>query len=456
MPGPFRISKNSHRSNTESKTRTSAQEYRQQQPCDRSADEQRIDAVQDPAVARQQRPHVLDPQIPLDHGLGEVAEHRGGDHGGAEDGALPPVAVQRDRHHDRARRDTGDGGARQAFPRLLRADGGGHLVRAAPAERDAGEVAAYVGADGDDDEGEHPASAVVRREHRGYRGAEQAQVGRGEHGGGDGGDVTSGPAEQAPDQDRDQGQRERGHDGAASGPVGAGHHRGAAERDRDRRDLDVSGLPQRRVQLVQRHQQGRAHVDEERCLDRKQGDQRRAAHEHADPDRGEEVPAGPDAPVRRGRLRRRRALGRGACGAHTSRSSASLCLSSSSICATYWSVSSCRSRSARRTSSSPVSLFFISLSSASLACRLTLRMETRLSSALDLAVLMYSRRRSSVSSGKTTRIITPSFDGFTPRSLFLIAFSIAPRELLSNGWITTIRGSGTWKDASWLSGVWVP
>ena len=69
---------------------------------------------------------------------------------------------------------------------------------------------------------------------------------------------------------------------------------------------------------------------------------------------------------------------------------------------------------------------------------------------------MYSRRRSSESSGKITRMIDPSLDGFTPRSLFLIAFSIAPIDDLSNGWTMTIRGSGMWNEASWFTGVCVP
>ena len=37
-----------------------------------------------------------------------------------------------------------------------------------------------------------------------------------------------------------------------------------------------------------------------------------------------------------------------------------------------------------------------------------------------------------------------------------MAFSITASEVLSNGWITTIRGSGMWNDASWLTGVCVP
>ncbi len=38
----------------------------------------------------------------------------------------------------------------------------------------------------------------------------------------------------------------------------------------------------------------------------------------------------------------------------------------------------------------------------------------------------------------------------------MIAFSIAPMAFLSNGWITSRRGSGTENEASWLSGVAVP
>ena len=53
-------------------------------------------------------------------------------------------------------------------------------------------------------------------------------------------------------------------------------------------------------------------------------------------------------------------------------------------------------------------------------------------------------------------MIVPSLAGFTPRSLFRIALSMAASELLSNGWMITIRGSGTWNEASWLTGVCVP
>ena len=69
---------------------------------------------------------------------------------------------------------------------------------------------------------------------------------------------------------------------------------------------------------------------------------------------------------------------------------------------------------------------------------------------------MYSRRRSSVSSGSTMRMIVPSLAGLTLRSLFLMARSIAASEPLSYGWMITIRGSGRWKEASWFTGVCVP
>jgi hypothetical protein len=69
---------------------------------------------------------------------------------------------------------------------------------------------------------------------------------------------------------------------------------------------------------------------------------------------------------------------------------------------------------------------------------------------------MNSLRRSSVSSGSTTRIVLPSSVGFTPRSESRIAFSIAPIALWSNGAMMMIRASGTVNDASCWSGVGLP
>ncbi len=92
----------------------------------------------------------------------------------------------------------------------------------------------------------------------------------------------------------------------------------------------------------------------------------------------------------------------------------------------------------------------------SLALRRTERIEIFESSALPLATLMYSRRRSSVSSGNTTRMMLPSLLGLTPRSESRIACSMLRSALLSNGVTTAIRGSGTEKDASWLMGVRAP
>src|SRR3954471_8586720 len=41
---------------------------------DRQAEEQRVEAVEDAAVARQQRPEVLDPEVALEHRLAQVAD----------------------------------------------------------------------------------------------------------------------------------------------------------------------------------------------------------------------------------------------------------------------------------------------------------------------------------------------------------------------------------------------
>ena len=85
-----------------------------------------------------------------------------------------------------------------------------------------------------------------------------------------------------------------------------------------------------------------------------------------------------------------------------------------------------------------------------------LRIEILPSSAFPLAILMYSLRRSSVSSGSTTRRVLPSLVGFTPRSESRMAFSIAAIAPMSYGATMTTRASGTVKDASCCSGVGVP
>ncbi len=55
-----------------------------------------------------------------------------------------------------------------------------------------------------------------------------------------------------------------------------------------------------------------------------------------------------------------------------------------------------------------------------------------------------------------SRTTEPSTFGVSPISLFWIAFSIAPRTLRSQGWITIWWASGTLIPAIWLSGVGVP
>ena len=63
--------------------------------------------------------------------------------------------------------------------------------------------------------------------------------------------------------------------------------------------------------------------------------------------------------------------------------------------------------------------------------RRMLRTATRPSSAIPRTTLTSCLRRSSVSSGMVRRISLPSLDGVSPRSEFMIAFSIALIELWS-------------------------
>ena len=54
------------------------------------------------------------------------------------------------------------------------------------------------------------------------------------------------------------------------------------------------------------------------------------------------------------------------------------------------------------------------------------------------------------------RMSEPSLAGVSPRSDARIAFSIALRRVLSQGWIVSSFGSGAATLATWLSGVSLP
>ena len=69
---------------------------------------------------------------------------------------------------------------------------------------------------------------------------------------------------------------------------------------------------------------------------------------------------------------------------------------------------------------------------------------------------MYSLRRSSVSSGKTQRMVLPSLAGLTPRSESRIAFSMLAIAPMSKGATMMVRASWEVNEASCWSGVWVP
>mmetsp|Transcript_10610 Transcript_10610/g.43394 ORF Transcript_10610/g.43394 Transcript_10610/m.43394 type:complete len:538 (+) Transcript_10610:732-2345(+) len=146
--------------------------------------------------------------------------------------------------------------------------------------------------------------------------------------------------------------------------------------------------------------------------------------------------------------RRRRAVlrhggGRVQDGAQTAMISASLAEMSLSISAITRSVSFCTSSRLRRSSSSPISLSLSSFLACSLASRRRLRTATLASSPALRTTLVRSLRRSSVSGGIGTRIRSPWADGFRPRSLSRMAFSILAPMPFSQGWTEMVRASSS-------------
>jgi hypothetical protein len=95
----------------------------------RPCKQERIDAVEDAAVAQEQAARVLRPQVALEEGLEQVAD-RGRDHDhSAEEERVPTVAQELlfvEPHP--GREDAGDRAHHEALPRLPRRDGGAHLV----------------------------------------------------------------------------------------------------------------------------------------------------------------------------------------------------------------------------------------------------------------------------------------------------------------------------------------
>src|SRR5262245_1675359 len=440
----------------------------QDQPAHRCDDQERVEAVHDAAVAGQQIAHVLDPDVALDQRLAEVAERRRQRDGTTEHQADPGLAVQQIDDGQPAGQDTGQHRAGEPLPGLGRTDRRRHLVAAELVARD---VAADVGAHRDEEEGQDPPVAVVLGQHEHREPGEQRDPRRDEHTRGDVAYKSVRSLGEPPHHGADD--REREGDGQYLRPaeVGAGEHRGTADGHRDERQPDASDG--QRVRELPQGQQDREYDDteEDRLDNEERADDDDAEHD-ADADRGRHVAASTATALRRGRAfavrigsdaaRPGRAMrchrwSRLSPGpSQTSMSSASLCLSRSSTASTCFLVRPSSRFSALMTSSLPASPSFSILSSVCLAWRRMLRIATRPSSAFVLASLMYSLRRSSVSSGITRRSTVPSLAGLTPRSESRIAFSIAVIEFLSYAEITTTRGSGMWNEASCWIGVGEP
>ncbi len=98
----------------------------------------------------------LMPEVALDHRLAEVADRRGQHGHRADDRADPPVAVEQPDHRADPGADTGQRRAGEALPGLLRADRRRHRVLA---EQHAGHIAADIAGHHDQEERHHPLRA---------------------------------------------------------------------------------------------------------------------------------------------------------------------------------------------------------------------------------------------------------------------------------------------------------
>src|SRR5580704_3448833 len=87
-------------------------------------EEQPVDPVEDAAVAGQQPPHVLEPQVPLDHGLAQVAQRRHDRHHHAVEGGLAQRPGIDEGDDDDRDEDGHHGTTDEALPTLVGADGG--------------------------------------------------------------------------------------------------------------------------------------------------------------------------------------------------------------------------------------------------------------------------------------------------------------------------------------------
>src|SRR5688572_18570152 len=163
-----------------------------------------------------------------------------------------------------------------------------------------------------------------------------------------------------------------------------------------------------------------------------------------------------DGDVARHVTRVRNAGGGAGFPAHTAISSFSLSASRRSMSAMCRSVIFCISSSARRSSFSEISCFFSASFRWWIASRRRFRTATRAFSASCFTTLMSSLRRSSVSGGIGSRIVSPLVVGFKPRSASRIAFSTVVMSFFSNGVTPMVRASRRITLATWLSGVGVP
>jgi len=261
-------------------------------------------------VAGQDRRHVFRVQVALHHRLDQVAQRRRDHRSGPEHQADPGVAVQQQDNPERAARQTQDHRPGESLPGFLRTDRRDHQMLA---EQDASEVAAGVTADGQDEEEQHPVRAARLGEHESHEPRHERHVAEREDPGRDVTDISVGPTGQPPHENRYDRESKRGDQRARPGVVRQEQHQEPAGHDRDERHGDLP-CAERGTEFPERDSDEESNQHQERRLDGEQREYCQTPEAEPDGDGDGQVPASIDRPAL----------------AHTSSSSASLCLSSSS------------------------------------------------------------------------------------------------------------------------------
>ena len=133
-------------------------------------------------MTRQERSHVLDTEVALDGTLGEVTAGGGDGQNEAGDDTLPPSSIQQEDEGQRADAALQNDRSDKSLPGLLRAD---RCCDRVPSVEDAGEVAADIVRNRQQDEDDDSPRTIVSRQRQHQKTRHERQVGDHEEGCGD-------------------------------------------------------------------------------------------------------------------------------------------------------------------------------------------------------------------------------------------------------------------------------